>query len=65
VWNCKIFGATVYETESIDLSARLFTKACFIHGVNPDGLALHADNGAPMLCITLLPVDLSDSPTLR
>jgi transposase InsO family protein len=48
VWSRKIVAATVYETESMELSAGLFTQACFIHGVDPDGLVLHADNGGPM-----------------
>ena len=32
----------------MDLSASLFTQACFIHGVQPEGLVLHSDNGGPM-----------------
>ena len=41
-------AATVFDEESMDLSARLFTHACFAHGVDPDGLVLHSDNGGPM-----------------
>ena len=38
----------------MDLSARLFTRACFIHGVQPEGLVLHSDNGGPMKGSTML-----------
>ena len=48
VWSRKIIAATVFEQESMDLAARLFTKACFVHGVTPEGLVLHSDNGGPM-----------------
>jgi transposase InsO family protein len=48
VWSRKIVAATVFEQESMDLSARLFTKAYFVHAVNPEGLVLHSDNGGPM-----------------
>ena len=45
VWSRKIMAATVFTEESMDLSAQLFTYACFAHSVNPDGLVLHSDNG--------------------
>lgn len=48
VWSRKIMAATVFEKESMELSAELFTRTCFIHGVNPQGLVLHSDNGGPM-----------------
>jgi putative transposase len=48
VWSRKIIAATVFEQESMDLAARLFTQACIIHAVQPDGLVLHSDNGGPM-----------------
>ena len=48
VWSRKIIAATVFEQESMNLAARLFTHACFIHKVQPDGLVLHSDNGGPM-----------------
>lgn len=54
VWSRKIMAATVFEEESMDLSARLFTRACFIHGVQPEGLVLHSDNGGPMKGSTML-----------
>jgi putative transposase len=54
VWSRKIVAATVFEEESMDLSARLFTRACFTHGVKPEGLVLHSDNGGPMKGSTML-----------
>mgnify|MGYP001814690833 CR=1 FL=1 len=48
VWSRKIVVATVFEEESMEHSARLFTHACFAHGVQPKGLVLHSDNGGPM-----------------
>ena len=48
VWSRKIIAATVFEKESMDHSASLFTHTCFIHGVDPEGLILHSDNGGPM-----------------
>jgi putative transposase len=54
VWSRKIIAATVFEEESMDLSARLFTRACFTHGVRPEGLVLHSDNGGPMKGSTML-----------
>jgi putative transposase len=54
VWSRKIMAATVFAEESMDLSARLFTHACFVHGVDPEGLVLHSDNGGPMKGSTML-----------
>lgn len=54
VWNRKIMAATVFEHESIDLAARLFAQTCAVHGVDPDGLVLHPDNGGPMKGSTML-----------
>lgn len=48
VWSRKVIAATVFEQESMDLAAHLFTHACFIHGLQPEGLVLHSDNGGPM-----------------
>ncbi len=48
VWSRKVIAATVFEQESMDLAAHLFTQACFIHGLQPEGLVLHSDNGGPM-----------------
>jgi len=48
VWSRKIMAATVFEEESMELSAQLFARTCFIHKVNSKGLVLHSDNGGPM-----------------
>jgi len=54
VWSRKIMAATVFEQESMDLAARLFAHTCSAHGVDPDGLVLHSDNGGPMKGSTML-----------
>lgn len=54
VWSRKIMAATVFEEESMELSARLFTRTCFTHCVDPEGLVLHSDNGGPMKGSTML-----------
>lgn len=54
VWSRKVIAATVFEEESMDLSAKLFIRACFTHGVQPEGLVLHSDNGGPMKGSTML-----------
>lgn len=54
VWSRKIMAATVFEQESMDLAARLFAHTCAVHGVDPDGLVLHSDNGGPMKGSTML-----------
>lgn len=48
IWSRKIVAAKVFEKESMQYSARLFTQACMIHGVEPNTLVLHSDNGGPM-----------------
>jgi len=54
VWSRKILASTVFLKESNDYSARLFLKACFRLGINPEGLVLHSDNGGPMKGATML-----------
>jgi len=47
-------AAQVFNEESMELSAELFTRTCFVHGVQPHGLILHSDNGGPMKGSTML-----------
>lgn len=54
VWSRKIMAATVFEEESMDLSAMLMANACSTHDVQPEGLVLHSDNGGPMKGSTML-----------
>ena len=54
VWSRKIMAAQVFDEESMELSAELFTQTCFVHGVRPEGLILHSDNGGPMKGSTML-----------
>ena len=54
VWSRKILGAEVYREESTDLAAELFKRTCRRHGLDPDGVVLHSDNGSPMKGSTML-----------
>lgn len=54
IWSRKIISARVYAEESMEHSARMFSQACFFHGVNPHELVLHSDNGGPMKGSTML-----------
>jgi len=54
VWSRKVIAAQVFAEESMDHSARLLAHACMIHGVQPEELVLHSDNGGPMKGATML-----------
>ena len=54
VWSRKIIAAQVFAEESMDHSAMLLAHACMIHGVQPEELVLHSDNGGPMKGATML-----------
>ena len=54
VWSRKIVAAKVFEDESMENSSMLFAQACFRHGIQPDQLVLHSDNGSPMKGSTML-----------
>lgn len=54
VWSRKIVAAKVFEEESMDHSSVLFAQACMKHGISPDQLILHSDNGGPMKGSTML-----------
>jgi transposase InsO family protein len=57
VWSRKIVGWEVYEVESAECSAALFTEACRSERMDPSGIAgvvLHADNGGPMKGATMV-----------
>ena len=54
IWSRKIVGWSVEESESTDLAAALFCRACAMLGIDPDGLVLHSDNGGPMKGCTML-----------
>jgi putative transposase len=54
VWSRKIIAAQVFAAESMDHSSMLLAQACLIHGVQPEELVLHADNGGPMKGATML-----------
>lgn len=54
VWSRKIVAAKVFEKECMENSAVLFSQACLMHGVDPNQLVLHSDNGGPMKGATML-----------
>ena len=54
VWSRKIIAAQVFAEESMDHSSMLLAHACMIHGIKPEELVLHSDNGGPMKGATML-----------
>ena len=54
VWSRKVIAAQVFAEESMDYSSMLLAHACMIHGVQPDKLVLHSDNGGPMKGASML-----------
>ncbi len=54
VWSRKIIAAQVFAEESMGHSSMLLAQACLIHGVQPEELVLHSDNGGPMKGATML-----------
>jgi transposase InsO family protein len=54
VWSRKMIAAKVFAEESMDHSSILLAQACLIHGVRPEELVLHSDNGGPMKGATML-----------
>ena len=54
VWSRKMIAAQVFAEESMDHSSILLAQACLIHGVRPEELVLHSDNGGPMKGATML-----------
>jgi len=54
VWSRKVIAAQVFAEESMEHSSMLLAHACMIHGVVPDKLVLHSDNGGPMKGASML-----------
>ena len=54
IWSRKVVAWRVEESESMDYSAELITTWCTAHGIDPEGLVLHSDNGGPMKGSTML-----------
>lgn len=54
VWSRKVIAAQVFAEESMEHSSMLLAHACMIHGVRPEELVLHSDNGGPMKGATML-----------
>jgi len=54
VWSRRIVGWHIADRESADVAAAVVTQACADGNVNPRGLVLHSDNGAPMRSSTMI-----------
>lgn len=54
VWSRRIVGWKVATRESPDIAAELIQETCRDGDVDPQGLVLHSDNGAPMRGSTML-----------
>jgi putative transposase len=54
VWSRRIVGWKVATRESPEIAAELIQKTCRDGNVEPRGLVLHSDNGAPMRGSTML-----------
>lgn len=54
VWSRRIVGWRVAASESAAAAAELVTQACRDGNIDPRGLVLHSDNGAPMRSSTLI-----------
>ena len=54
VWSRKIISATVFDKECGQNSSLMLVEAYHRHGVDPDELVLHSDNGSPMKASTML-----------
>jgi transposase InsO family protein len=54
VWSRKVMAATVFSKECGQNSALMMVEAYHRHGVDPNKLVLHSDNGGPMKGSTML-----------
>jgi transposase InsO family protein len=54
IFSRMIVGWAVHEEESEELARYLIREACMRHGVDPETLVLHSDNGGPMKGATML-----------
>lgn len=54
VWSRRIMGWRVEEEELAELGSELVKDTCHTNDVDPTGLVLHSDNGAPMRGSTML-----------
>lgn len=54
IWSRKIVGWNVYDVESAERAAALFTTTCQAQHLDPRGIVLHADNGGPMKGATMV-----------
>ena len=54
LYSRKIVAWSVHDEESAQYASELACEACYLEGIEPGELVLHADNGAPMKGATML-----------
>ena len=54
VWSRRVMKAVVHNQEGAEHAAQFIADACLEHGIQPDQLTLHSDNGGPMKGATML-----------
>ena len=54
LYSRKVVAWSVHDAESAELASALANEACYVEGVAPGEVVLHADNGAPMKGATML-----------
>lgn len=54
VWSRRIVGWQIAVNESATIAAELITQSCNDGNLDPCGLVLHSDNGAPMRSNTMI-----------
>jgi len=54
VWSRRIVGWRIAASESATIAAELVTQICHDGNLDPRGLVLHSDNGAPMRSNTMI-----------
>jgi len=54
IWSRKAVGHVVHDVESGEFATELVEHAYIVESVAPGTVVLHADNGGPMKCATLL-----------
>lgn len=54
IWSRRIVGWAIHRSESANHAASLMTRVCEELRIDPTGLVLHSDNGAPMRGATML-----------
>lgn len=54
IWDRSIVGCNVYKEQSGENAAELLRETCIKKGIDPGSVALHQDNGGPMISADFL-----------